>query len=188
MPKTYTKADNDVMEIMRDALNQWHDDLLGADVRIGVVMVRPACDEMGVPTGPALKLAGAAATACVKRVSAKDRVLKPYDAEIQIDETRWDGLSDQQRLALMDHELTHIELVMDEGAIATDDDGRPKLKMKSYDWVLTGFEQVVRRHGEAALEHPAAKKVWTLCEQACFDFDKVSATPRRNVKAAMAVG
>lgn len=183
MPKTFTKADAEVVEVMNDALRQYHTDLVEAGLRIGVVMVRPATDEVGVPTGPALRFGGAAATACIKKVSPKDRVLKPYDAEIQIDEMRWDDMTDQQRLAVMDHELQHIELQYDDGVLRTDDDGRPVLKMRPDDWVLTGFEAVVRRHGEAALECPAAKTTWTRCEQALFDFDGASRKrPAREAK------
>lgn len=76
-----------------------------------------------------------------------DRVRGMADAKLTINGFTWDKLNDNQRLALLDHELQHLKA--GEGA---DDLGRPSLKMRPHDWEVTGFADVVKRHGESSVE------------------------------------
>lgn len=57
---------------------------------------------------------------------------------IEIAEDCWDRLTDDQQLALVDHELAHCR-------VEYDDVGTPQLSVVGHD--LEEFEQIIRRHG-----------------------------------------
>ncbi|HEY1186671.1 MAG TPA: putative metallopeptidase [Gemmata sp.] len=162
MPTTYTIADAEVRELLADVMDRWHPDLRDAGVRI-------ACLFASNPSGPAIKHAGYAALACVRVVALKDRVTKSHDAEVLIDERAWAGLRYGQKVATLDHELSHLQLknfwrrpVLDrdnrptgqeETGWESDDLGRPKLKLVPGDFSAgDGFRAVIARHGADAIE------------------------------------
>lgn len=159
----------------------WHraddGDEMAAGVRQTIAASHPRLAEAGVrvgimvgynPEGDALTHGGYPAAATMKVVKLKDRITKGYDAELSIDERVWRDLTDAQRLALLDHELCHIDtidvppkqLAEERGndptapAWKTDDIGRPKLRSVPGDWNAgDGFRQVVARHGLDAIEY-----------------------------------
>jgi hypothetical protein len=89
-------------------------------------------------------------------------VNKRADAEILIDMEQWEKLTDNQRLALLDHEITHLEVQVDDvGLVKTDDQGRPKLKLKLHDWQLGGFRSIAQRYGADAIEVMEANRFST---------------------------
>jgi hypothetical protein len=156
MPTTFEKADADIVNLFAKVVAQWHSDLHDVKVNVGIVLAYN-------PDGPAVKHGGYPALASIKPCSAKDRVTKGYDAELTIDADGYRDLSEAQRLALLDHEASHITLVPrklkkgeeDDGQKwAFDNNGRPKLKSVKGDWnVGDGFEHVVARHGLNAIEY-----------------------------------
>lgn len=159
---TYQQAEGDVLKVLNEAIGKWHNDLSDAGVRIGVLMATN-------PAGPAVKHGGYSAYATVKIVALKDRVLKPVDCEILIDQHEWDHLKAGHRLALIDHELSHIELVRHEETrqVIRDDLNRPKLKSKKGDWNGgDGFAEVVERHKGFAIEVLNSHKVQAAVEAA----------------------
>jgi hypothetical protein len=142
---TYRRAD-DLVPLAEKAMRDYHRDLADAGVTVEVLTVHAG-------TSPALKHHGYPALAVIKPMSQKDRAAGSADARILIDAEKWDGLDDPRRLALLDHELTHLELVRDEeGAVREDDCGRPKLRTRPHDFELGGFEEVVGRHKASAPE------------------------------------
>ena len=160
---TYQKADTDVTAILNQAVTEFHPRLRDARVSFGVLMADN-------PDGPAVKHGGYPATAKVRVVALKDRVLKEVDAEIIIDRHEWDQMSDAHRIALFDHELSHLTTVpddeQDEG-FALDDLGRPKLKTVPGDWNAgDGFAEVVARHGDYSAEVANARKLAAMIETA----------------------
>ena len=172
----YWKADEDVLKKLNLAMAQWHHDLANAKVNIGVIMAANPKD------GPAVSHGGYPALASIKVVPLKDRITKGYDAEMLIDATFWKTTNEETRMALLDHELSHLELKKpkerktdkkkknqeededDDNIIAgqsflVDDINRPILKMKKGDWnVGDGFVEVVRRHGANAIERVNIKQ------------------------------
>jgi hypothetical protein len=161
MPTTFQIADTDVTESLGNVIAEWHRDLAETGVRIGVIFATN-------PDGPAVTHGGYPAFAKIKVVSLKDRVSKGYDAELLIDEGEWNSLSPAQRVALLDHEVTHLTLVpLSEKELKAargedpscpdwklDDLGRPKLKTRPGDIVMSdGFTSVVGRHGENSIEY-----------------------------------
>lgn len=154
MAATYTLADDDVIRLVNEIMTTNHPELAEAGVRFGILMAEN-------PDGDAVKHSGYPVLACVKVVSAKDRVTKCYDVEMLIDLRAWEEMTDRHRAALIDHEITHVARVPNtpkriaagELAWKTDDRGRPKIKMRKGDWnVGDGFESIVARHGDFAVE------------------------------------
>lgn len=162
MPTSYGLPDQDVLDRLDRVLRAWHAPLFDAGVRVGVLMA--ASD-----TGHAVVANGYPALATVRVVSLKDRVHKGTDAELVLDRRAYDELTPAQQDALLDHEMSHLELkkhryvavkdANDEPTGETelvcerDDLGRPKLRTVKGDWAAgDGFRHVCRRHGRAAIE------------------------------------
>lgn len=81
-----------------------------------------------------------------KRASDCDRELADHDLIVFLNRDAWTDLSEAQRLALIDHELSHFTLVLDEdGDPRKDDRGRLCFRMVKHD--LGEFRSVVKRHG-----------------------------------------
>lgn len=65
---------------------------------------------------------------------------------ILLNDTAWDGLTTSQREALIDHELCHAAIVLDDdGQPKKDDRGRLVCRIKKHD--MEEFRAVVERHG-----------------------------------------
>jgi hypothetical protein len=100
-----------------------------------------------------LKLHGVRCAATIRVNSYADRVQGKPDVTVTIARDSWEAFSDEQKLALIDHELEHLLPDLDDEKNPRSDDlGRPKFKMRPHDWDLSGFASVVRRHGRAAVE------------------------------------
>jgi len=167
---TYWKADDSIHNILSELITNYHPDIDESQAKICILFAARV-------KGPAVKHGGYPAFATVKINSLKDRVMKGFDAEILIDATEWRKSNPTQQRALLDHELSHIEVKRkkpvknkkskesDDGdndgssqtvakeEIMTDDIGRPKLATKKADWnVGDGFASIVRRYGENSVE------------------------------------
>ena len=110
----------------------------------------------------AVKLAGAPMAAKIRVLPLKQRVITDFDVEIMVDGMVWDDYTEGERVALLDHELTHLEVcVGTDGRPKMDDRGRPKLKTIGDDWVSHGFFDVIRRHGLNATEAKTIQRLNT---------------------------
>lgn len=159
---TYRLADPEVSELIKRLIGKHHRDLAEAGVRVGARLAFATVDEnTGEPKGPALKHHGYPAGAIVRIVSHRDRVAGMPDAMIDLDGEAWENdWDDDRKAAVIDHELTHLEVQYDEdGAVKLDDCHRPKLKMRLHDWELGGFAEIAKRYKEAALEVEGARKM-----------------------------
>jgi hypothetical protein len=151
MPTTYEKCDESVERIVADVIAKYRDDLREAGVTVALLFARNG-------DGPAVKLHGYECAATIKITSQKDRAKGNADAEIVIDESRWSDLTDAERHALIDHELYHLEIKLDDAnQIETDDGGRPVLKMRLHDAEIGIFRKIIERHGPAALDAQIAQ-------------------------------
>lgn len=161
MPTSYSLADADTRNELARVMARYHERLYAAQVRVIVLFARN-------PDGPAVKSGGYPALACIKPLPLKDRVVKDGDALLVIDEGEWYELKPAQRVALLDHELSHLDTIDRDGSDPnedrgegaskvtwkTDDIGRPKLKSVKGDWNIgDGFAAVVARHGQNAIEY-----------------------------------
>lgn len=159
MPITYDTPDQDTIDLLDQVKLDFHERLEDHDVRVGILMAHAPVDEKtGRIKGHALKgHAGTPAAAKIKAVSLKDRLTKKYDVELLIDGDKWPNMGEREKVALLDHELTHISIT---GKV--DDLSRPVVKMRDEDFIVWGFLEVVRRHGSCALE---AQSVRHLIEE-----------------------
>ncbi len=154
----YEQARPEVHEMAASILERHHPELrINAEdpVRICILM---ASNEDKESNEPAVKCHGYPAQAVISIIPYKQRVDKRADAEIIIDEQNWNGLTEPQQRALLDHEITHLEFQTDENAmVKTDDVGRPKLKLRLHDFDFGGFRTIARRYGTDAPEVQAAR-------------------------------
>lgn len=123
-------------------------------------------------TEAVLKHQGYPAQAVVRIVPIRDRALGMADANIVIDRSTWMTLSQRQRDALIDHELTHLTRSLDKetGHPLFDALDRPKLAMRRHDMQIGFFTEVLERHGDASYEARATRQMFEVVSQLHFDF------------------
>ena len=161
---SYAKATPEMAKAVDSVAREHHPELIDAEVAIGVM----ACvhGDRDDESRPALKLHGYTCAATIQISPIKQRILGHPDAVIVIDEQTWEGMSPARRRALIDHELTHLEVQTDDdGRPKLDDAGRPKLRMRLHDWQLGGFEDVAERHGSNAPEVVEFRRVLEASRQ-----------------------
>lgn len=168
--KTYERDDSTngyaIAEIIDMAKHRWHPVLVEAEVSFDALFVTEYIEGAeGYIAIPALEVGGYPAAACVRITPLKDRAKGMNDVELIVDKVVWEGLDREGRLALIDHELTHIQVRAERGIVtfdpaegefigevALDDLKRPKLKLRKHDFMIGGFVEVANRHGNRALE------------------------------------
>ena len=181
--KTYSHAP-DADDCIKKIHYEHHEDLVG--VRVGALFVFD--DESSAPV---LKHQGYPAGAVIRITPLKDRALGIADAVVVIDRASWLALSQPQRDALIDHELTHLERAVDKdtGEMRVDILGRPKLKMRRHDHQIGFFSGVAARYGEAAPEVRLARSLLSEMRQLEFDLEPRKAAtdaPRKRARQATA--
>jgi hypothetical protein len=143
---SYEACGPEVGKLILKVMKQYHSALEAAEVTIHAVFAFKS-DKAGEPL-PAIKKDGHVVVAKIQITPLSDRARGVADAKLTIDRHEWDHISESRKVALLDHEITHLKLKDGE----LDDLGRPKLKARHHDWHLTGFTSVAERHGEAAVE------------------------------------
>ena len=171
MPVSYRNAPIDVLDVLSEVLCK-HDDyqpILAAKVTFDVLMAYAPLDATGAPTGPAIKHNGIAAVALASKTSLIERVSGCADCRILIDAAWWtrEGRTHEQRMALLDHELYHFEVVLDKDALVRDSAKRPKIDIRKHDVEFGWFRQVARRNGANSIECTQASE---LLENDCQTF------------------
>jgi len=150
---TYQLAPKDVLHVVERMMKQYHPELRDANVSVDCLFAHAARDKNGDSVGHSIKHGGYPANAIIRIIGLKDRTAGRGDAEMVIDGDQWELWSEQEQAALVDHELTHLELVVDKhGTLVRDDLNRPKLKSRKHDHQFGWFDCVARRHGEASFE------------------------------------
>lgn len=159
MSTTYELAADETLERVDRMIERYHPDLKAVGLMIEVLMARN--DETN-----AIKSGGYPALACIKINDIKARVAGRKDAVMMIDGDAYDDMSPEQRDALIDHEITHLLPVRDEGGIAWefDDHHRPKLRIRHHDRQYGWFDDCARRHGENSIEAMQARRFYTTEE------------------------
>jgi len=119
-------------------------------------------EETNEPEGRALECKGVAALAVVRATKLKERVQGRADVEILICGVEWPRLTPKQQDALIDHELYHVELIIDRetGEPKLDDSGRPMLNMRDHDISVGWFLINAQRHGINSPEIRQARQIF----------------------------
>ena len=139
-------------------------------------------------SGPAVSVGGWPCNASIKIIGLQDRVAGRGDAIVTIDQKRWDELTEENRVALLDHELYHLICQReDDGAFKKDGAGRPKLKMRPHDVEVGWFKEVAIRNGEHSMEVKGARAIFDEHGQAFFPWLlTLEAKPEKPAKAPKA--
>lgn len=83
----------------------------------------------------------------MKKASELDRQLHEFDAVLLLNREHWEILSEEQRRALVDHELCHLDVDVDPdtGDPRLDEEDRKLYRIRKHD--LEEFRGVIERHG-----------------------------------------
>lgn len=169
--KTWTKADAQTLADVADLMARHHSDLASNGVTVEVLMVlAPVDEDSGQPKGPALTVRGLEAAACIKVVGTRERAAGMADALMVVDGDRWPERPRREQRAILDHELTHLEVIgqlevvdgQDEPVFVADRDtsDRPRLRLRHHDREFGWFDEIARRHGDASLEVRQARELF----------------------------
>lgn len=169
--KTYDPAPEHVRTSLDAVLKRFYQDTLQAvDINVDLIYVSSDSE------APAVSLSGYPCLAVVKIMGPKDRAMGRGDAEIVIDRDAYEKMDDNERTALLDHELYHLELKTDEfGKPEFDDHQRPKLKMRLHDHQFGWFDAIAKRHGEASQEVQQAQAFAQTSGQLYFELPAAAA-------------
>jgi hypothetical protein len=160
MKTVYEKAGQSIRDLVYSVMEQYHPELHQLEPEVAVLIVRKL-DEDG-EAYHALKCHGAEAAATIRVTSRRRRVLVDFDLEINIDGLTWDSIPERSKLALLDHELTHVVISKDkQGAPRQDDLGHYVFKLRPDDYAINGHFSVMERHGQFALEAQNLQRIHT---------------------------
>lgn len=156
---TYQKADEEAQKMAVDILARYesHKPLVEAGVTFDLIFAYPTLNEQGEPTGDAIKKNGIKALGLCRIINLKDRTMGRSDVEILIDHPWWEDATDDQREALLDHELHHASVKLKNGVVQRDDLQRPLIKLRKHDVEVGWFDIIALRHGAASIERTQAK-------------------------------
>lgn len=177
MAKILTPADQATMGLVREVLDNEYPQIaaLVPALQIGALMV--CSDKTGTP---ALAKGGYPAAGMIKVVPETDRAAGGPDVLMLLDGDRWPRWGDDKRYALVHHELHHVVPVKlrarggDEPGYTCDLDSldRPKVRLRKHDFEIGGFNLIVERHGDNALEWVAVVRVHEAFKQQTLPFVK----------------
>jgi hypothetical protein len=178
MGKIFKLCPKIVTDRVQSMLRAHHPELAIMMPRIDCIFAQSTGDESAVSLG------GYPCLAVVKIISLKERTAGRGDAEILIDFEAYEDLTDAQKDALIDHELEHLQLKVDErGTPKVDALKRPLFTMKKHDHQFGWFDSIVKRHGANSIESIQAQewqsRVGQLYLAAEFVPDEAVARPRR---------
>lgn len=176
MAKVFKRLEESELTPYSTTALQEHQELIDAGVLISHLVVFS-------DGGYAVTMAGARCAAKTRKCGPRERLLTGFDAMVEIDGELWDGFSDAQRTALLDHEYEHLEVCLENGAPVFHKDGRPKLALKPDDWVLTGFYSVAERHGADAIEAMSMLATCKRAPQGVFPWFADAASKRPKIVA-----
>ncbi len=182
----FREADQSVHDLLGAVMDEYFPELSGMDPSL-VVDIRMAVD--GADMGKRLLHRGHLVGAMIKVVGAEERAAGGADVRLKIDQVSWDKRTERQRVALLHHELTHVEPKRDTdtGLLVLDPYGRPKIKLRLDDWMLTGFLETARIFGLDSVERVSIEVVAAKLSQLELPFVDDAAGPapsKRRRKAA----
>jgi hypothetical protein len=129
-------------------------------VKVDYLFAFADTDEDGQPINNALNKNGIRALGLCRKIGLKDRAKGMGDVEILIDHDHWKTIPEAEQRALLDHEMTHIQVCVNQrDEPKLDAIGRPKIKIRKHDVEVGWFASVAQRHGAASIEQIQAKQI-----------------------------
>lgn len=143
MPTTFFPADASVRAMLDDLIAEFRRDLIDkGEVRIGLMMA------LGAKGTPALKMRGRPLLGKCKVHSTEQRANGMPDATITLCGANWPHLSPKRRVAVLHHELKHI----DDYDGDRDELDRAILGSRKGDFEFDGFHELIEMYGEDSVE------------------------------------
>lgn len=137
---------------LREVQVAYHPELDSHGVRVGLEFASVS-DESRAKGRGAVRLHGRNCHAVVRITNERERRYGAPDAVVTFDRHSWDANGADWRDAVLDHELTHLEIATaPDGTAKLDRQLRPKLKMRLHDVEVGWFREVAARHGLASEE------------------------------------
>lgn len=163
MATILTRADDDAYAMLADLIAEHRTDLADCDVEPRILLLFAASDQAGKP---AMKHRGMRCLGQCKVHSYRDKVEGKPDATITLDAEWWEDAPHRRQLALLHHELSHIDRY--DGVI--DDGGWARLQSRPGDFEFDGFHEVMQIYGDDAPEQRNINGILEVQRQARFDF------------------
>lgn len=182
---TFEKCDKSVLSLAVQILNahETHRPVLNAGVRVDYLFAYPKYDEKGNPVGDALKKNGVKALGITRKCSLKERAKGHGDAEICIDGEWWKSADELEQTALLDHELHHISVEVNQaGVFKKDDLDRPVIRLRKHDVEIGWFDVVAQRNGIHSQERKQAR--YLIEARGQLYWPEVSAVNRKESRVA----
>lgn len=185
---TFIKCPDNVAKMADEILKQYetHQFTVAAGVKIDFVFALASRDDAGNVTGNALSLHGVRALGICRKIGLKDRAMGRGDAEIALDGDWWATAPEDEQRALLDHELYHICVKVDDRGIVTDDLQRPVIGMRKHDVQIGWFGIIAERHGKSSQEQIQATSIREQYGQYFWPTMDVLSLPPMKKKAANA--
>ena len=156
----YYIAEDSVREVFEKTMEEFHEELVDVELTFTVLMAVAVDREGALKNEPTLMSRGHRVAARVRKTNGAQRAAGMTDVVFEVDAQLYEGLTDAERVALVDHELEHVELVLDEDEhVRLGVDLRPVLRVKPHDAEIGVFYGVVERHGAAALDFQMAEEL-----------------------------
>lgn len=156
---TYVKASKDVHEFVASVMAKHHHILHSNEVTVDVGFAVPATKD-GEKVSDPLKCGGVAVPAIIRVNGQKQRAKGWGTADLTLDPDRWHELTEAQQEALVDQQLTRLQPIRDsQNGLKMTEDNHLALRIRPYDIVIRGFEEVIRRHSADAIEAMAIQEV-----------------------------
>jgi len=136
--KRDSKVGEKMYEVLDHLVEKHHEELDNAKARIALAWARS-----WKPDVDGVKKLGQC-----KKASDLDRELMPYDFVILLSQAFYEDaeVSDEQRAALIDHELTHATIRLDKNdEPMVDERGRNVFRTRKHD--VEEFSEIISRHG-----------------------------------------
>lgn len=186
---TYQKADEEVEAMAHEIKTSFesHLRLIDCNVKIDFIFAYGKRDEDGNLQGNAITHHGVRALGLAKKIGLKERAMGRGDAEIQIDYDWWEMASYEERRALIDHEMHHIAVKIDNRGVVRDDLDRPIIQMRKHDVEVGWFKVIAARHGAASQERIQAKQIADESGQFFWPqvFGELESWPMEGIKITM---
>jgi hypothetical protein len=171
VPNKFTRADKEVTDLAKEIITEHCEELGAVGVTFDILMAHAPENDAGEKTGPALKLHGYPCGGIISIQSLKNRVIGSSDALILLDADQWQDMEENDRKALLHHELHHVTISRDvEGGVIYDTHGRPKLKLRLHDVQVGWFTHIAKIYKEHSGEVQDARKIFDQHGNTLFPF------------------
>lgn len=183
MSTTYEKCPKAIYEMADKILKFFatHEPLVKAGVKIDFVFARAELDEKtNKPIGHAVVKKGMWVKGEAKKIGLRDRALGKADCEVMLDGDWWEQAGEDEQRALLDHELHHFAVKIDERGLVLDDLGRPVIQLRYHDFECGFFKVIAERHGMASQERQIAAEV--MCNMGQYFWPGLAPLVEKNPK------